>query len=154
MTIETLLPSDTFMTAAFDELLADVTNLRDQTKAQRPCDKDELKFWTAQANALNKAQYQWSQGVRPTSTGASWLMPSMSRPGALIHRLTKLGGIWICSCEGRRERSVSITSCSVSSSAPANWSCWRRMRRSGDSRRKSARPAQSICAARRKDDRR
>jgi len=99
MTIDTLLPSDHFMTAAFDELLSDVTNLLESTAAQKPLDRDELRFWKAQQNALNKAQYQWSQGVRPASSDAVWLMPSLSRPGALIHRLTRIGGIWMCSCE-------------------------------------------------------
>lgn len=99
MTTDTLLPSDAFITAAFDELLADVTNLLTSAQAQKPQDRDEVKFWKAQANALNKAQYQWSQGVRPAQQGAAWLVPSMSRAGGLIHRLTKTGGILVCSCE-------------------------------------------------------
>lgn len=94
-----ILPSDAFMTASFDELLLDVTNLLESTKAQRPTDRDELRFWKAQQNALNKAQYHWAAGVRPVWSDAAWLLPSASRPGALIHRLTKLGGIWMCSCE-------------------------------------------------------
>jgi hypothetical protein len=95
----TMLPADTFITAAFDELLADVTNLLTSAQAQKPQDKDEVKFWKAQANALNKAQHQWAQGVRPAQQGAAWLVPSMSRAGGLIHRLTKTGGILVCSCE-------------------------------------------------------
>jgi hypothetical protein len=95
----TLLPLDSFVGAAFDELLSDVTNLLTSAQAAKPQDKDELKFWKAQVNALNKAQYQWSQGVRPAQHGAAWLVPSMSRPGSLIHRLTKTGGILVCSCE-------------------------------------------------------
>lgn len=92
-------PADTFITAAFDELLSDVSGLLVSAQAQKPQDRDEVMFWKAQANALNKAQYQWSQGVRPAQSGPTWLMPSASRPGALIHRLTKQGGIVVCSCE-------------------------------------------------------
>jgi hypothetical protein len=99
MSDATLLPLDSFVTAAFDELLTDVANLIASTQAQKPLDRDELKFWRAQQNALNKAQYQWSQGVRPAQSGQAWLVPSMSRPGSLIHRLTKQGGILVCSCE-------------------------------------------------------
>jgi len=97
--MNTLLPSDSFITAAFDELLADVTGLLAGAQAQKPQDRDEVKFWKSQHNALTKAQYQWAQGVRPAYAGGAWLVPSASRPGALVHRLTKQGGILVCSCE-------------------------------------------------------
>jgi hypothetical protein len=86
------------MTAAFDELLADVTALLESTRAQKPLDRDELRFWSRQLNALNKAQYHWASGVRPIRCGACWLVPSASLGGALVYRLCQLGGIWICNC--------------------------------------------------------
>lgn len=92
------LPSDAHMTAAFDELLSDVTALLTSAKAQKPIDRDELKFWARQLNALNKAQYHWSNGVRPIRCGACWLIPSASLGGALVHRLCQLGHIWMCNC--------------------------------------------------------
>jgi len=93
------LPLDAHMTAAFDELLLDVTALLESTKAQKPLDRDELRFWSRQLNALNKAESYFVQGVRPVISGSAYLLASASRPGALIHRLTKVGGIVVCSCE-------------------------------------------------------
>ena len=92
------LPLDAHMTAAFDELLSDVTALLESTRAQKPLDRDELRFWSRQLNALNKSQYHWASGVRPIRCGACWLVPSASVGGALVHRLCQLGGIWICNC--------------------------------------------------------
>jgi hypothetical protein len=99
MNNDTLLPSDAFVTEAFAELITDVANLLDASRQQKPLDKEEIAFWQRQLNALNKAQYHYGLGVRPVKSGAAWLMPSISRPGALIHRLTKQGGIVVCSCE-------------------------------------------------------
>jgi hypothetical protein len=93
------LPADTFVTAALAELLDDVTNLLASAQAQKPCDKDEIGFWRRQLSALNKAESYWLQGVRPQLGGATYLLASASRPGALVHRLTKQGGIVVCSCE-------------------------------------------------------
>lgn len=99
MTILTTLPTDTFVTAALAELLDDVTNLLTSAQAQKPCDKDEIGFWRRQLSALNKAESYWLQGVRPQIAGDTYLLASASRPGALVHRLTKQGGIVVCSCE-------------------------------------------------------
>jgi hypothetical protein len=99
MTTLTQLPADTFVTAALAELLEDVTNLLASAQAQKPCDKDEIGFWRRQLSALNKAESYWLQGVRPQIAGATYLLASASRPGALVHRLTKQGGIVVCSCE-------------------------------------------------------
>lgn len=95
----TTLPSATFVSAAFAELLDDVTNLLESATAQKPRDTDEIGFWKRQLNALNKAEYHWNQGVRLVISGDTYLLPSASRPGALVHRLTKHGGIVVCSCE-------------------------------------------------------
>jgi hypothetical protein len=99
MDILQTLPTDTFVTAAFAELLEDVTNLLAAAQQSKPLDKDEIAFWKRQLNALNKAQYNWLQGVRLVRADAAYLLPSASRLGALVHRLTRVGGILICSCE-------------------------------------------------------
>lgn len=99
MTILQILPSDAFVTAAFKELLTDVTNLLTAAEQQKPLDKDEIGFWRRQLNALNKAEYNHTQGVRLVVSDAAYLLPSASRPGALVHRLTRHGGILVCSCE-------------------------------------------------------
>lgn len=95
----TILPSDSFITAAFAELLEDVQNLLSAAQAQKPNDKDEVGFWRRQYNALNKAQAYWLQGVRPQIAPDAYLLASASRPGALVHRLSRHGGIVVCSCE-------------------------------------------------------
>lgn len=95
----THLPTDSFVTAAFAELLEDVTNLLTAAQTQKPCDKAEVAFWRRQLNALNKAESYWVQGVRPTLSTNAYLLASASRLGALVHRLTKAGGIVVCSCE-------------------------------------------------------
>lgn len=95
----TTLPADSFVGAAFVELLEDVTNLLSAAQQQKPQDKAEIAFWRRQLNALNKAESYWAQGVRPTISGAAYLLASASRPGALVHRLTRQGGIVVCSCE-------------------------------------------------------
>lgn len=99
MTILSILPSDQFVTAAFAELLEDVTSLLTASQAQKPQDRDEISFWRRQLNALNKAEAYFAQGVRPQISGAAYLLASASRPGALVHRLVKQGGIVVCSCE-------------------------------------------------------
>lgn len=101
MTTLTILPSDAFVSAAFDELLTDVTNLLTAAQASKPLDRDEVTFWRRQYRAFVKAQYQWSIGVRPISADQAWLIPSASQPGSLIHRATQHGGIWVCDCDGR-----------------------------------------------------
>lgn len=61
MTI-TLLPTDAFVTAAFDELLSDVTSFLTAAQASTPLDRDEVKFWRGQQNALNRAAYTGQPG--------------------------------------------------------------------------------------------
>jgi hypothetical protein len=95
----TFLPTDTFVAQAFAELLEDVTSLLTAAQQQQPCDKEEVAFWRRQLNALNKAESYFAQGVRPTISGPAYLLASASRPGALVHRLTRQGGIVVCSCE-------------------------------------------------------
>jgi hypothetical protein len=94
-----ILPSDHFVSAACSELLEDVTNFLTAAQAQKPYDKDEIGFWRRQLNALNKAQHSYLDGVRPQIAGDTYLLSSASRPGALVHRLSKQGGIVVCSCE-------------------------------------------------------
>jgi hypothetical protein len=102
----TALPTDSFVTAAFAELLSDVTNLLTASQTQKPLDKEEVAFWRRQLNALNKAESYWTQGVRPVISGGAYLLASASRPGALIHRLTKQGGIALCSCEAGQKQQL------------------------------------------------
>ncbi len=106
MNILTILPSDHYISAAFAELLADVTNLLSAAQIQKPLDKDEISFWRRQLNALNKAELYWSQGVRPTMSGSTYLLASASRPGALVHRLSKIGSIAVCSCEAGQKQQL------------------------------------------------
>lgn len=106
MDILTTLPTDSFVTAAFAELLEDVTNLLTAAQASKPLDKDEVAFWRRQLNALNKAESYYLQGVRPVTSGSAYLLASASRPGALIHRLTRIGGIVVCSCEAGQKQQL------------------------------------------------
>lgn len=99
MTTLSTLPTDTFVSAAFAELLEDVTNLLAAAEQAKPLDKEEVAFWKRQLNALNKAESYFLAGVRPQISGDTYLLASASRPGALIHRLAKQGGIVVCSCE-------------------------------------------------------
>lgn len=99
MRILQILPQDTFVASAFKELLEDVTNLLTASEAQKPLDKEEIAFWRRQLNALNKAEYNHTQGVRLVVSDAAYLLPSASRPGALVHRMARHGGILVCSCE-------------------------------------------------------
>ncbi len=99
MDILTILPTDSFVVSAFAELLEDVTNLLSAAQTQKPCDKEEVVFWKRQLNALNKAEAYFVQGVRPTISNGAYLLASASRPGALIHRLSRVGSIVVCSCE-------------------------------------------------------
>lgn len=97
--ILTILPAESFVDAAFAELLKDVDNLLASAGAQRPQDKEELAFWRRQSSALNKAESYYRQGVALTLAPDAYLLPSASRPGALVHRLRRLGGVLVCDCE-------------------------------------------------------
>lgn len=95
----TILPSDSFVLQAFEELITDTQSLFDAATQSKPADKEEISFWRRQRNAFVNAQSDWLDGVRPTSTPSGYLFPSSSRPGALRHRCWQLGDIWVCSCE-------------------------------------------------------
>lgn len=94
MNILTTLPTDTFVTAAFAELLEDVTNLLAAADG-----RDETTFWRRQMTALNKAQYHFLAGVRPQLAEGAYLLPSASSSGLNVYRLTKLGGVLHCDCK-------------------------------------------------------
>lgn len=102
----TTLPMDSFVASAFAELLEDVTGLLSAAQTQKPCDKEEVAFWRRQLNALNKAECYFAQGVRPVISGQAYLLASASRPGALVHRLSKHGGIVVCSCEAGQKQQL------------------------------------------------
>lgn len=90
----TQLPTDTFVSAAFAELLEDVGNLFGAADG-----KDERTFWRRQLTALNKAQYHYLNGVRPQLADDAYLLPSASSSGLNVYRLTKLGGVLHCDCK-------------------------------------------------------
>jgi len=106
MSMLTTLPTDAFVNAAFAELLEDVTNLLTAAQTQKPADKQEISFWRRQLNALNKAESYYLAGVRPQLATVSYFVASASRPGALIHRLTYVGGIVQCSCEAGQKQQL------------------------------------------------
>jgi hypothetical protein len=95
---------DTFIAQALEEFVTDTARLLTAAQAHPqaktdPDIKDEIKFWRAQHNAFVKAQHYFLNGVRLTATATGYTIPSASRPGALIHRLYKVGEVWACSCE-------------------------------------------------------
>jgi hypothetical protein len=65
--------------------------------------KDEIKFWRAQHNAFVKAQHYFLHGRRLTPTPSGFTVESASRPGATVHKLSKTGEIWTCSCEAGQQ---------------------------------------------------
>jgi hypothetical protein len=95
---------DTFIAAALEDFVVDTANLLAAAEKQKPRDADvldEIRFWRAQRNAFVKAQHYFAQGVRLSQTASGYTVPSASRPGALVHRLYKVGDVWDCSCEAR-----------------------------------------------------
>jgi hypothetical protein len=94
MTILTTLPTDTFVVAAFAELLEDVGNFLSTADG-----KDERAFWRRQQTALNKAQYHFLNGVRPQVADGAYLMPSASSSGLMVYRLVTRGGVVECDCK-------------------------------------------------------
>lgn len=97
---------DTFISQALEEFVADTQNLLDaalrSTEPKRSADVlDEIRFWKGQRNAFTKALHYFGQGVRLAAHAGAYTVPSASRPGALVHRLSKTGDIWLCSCEAR-----------------------------------------------------
>ena len=92
---------DTFIAAALEEFVTDTARLLDAARQQKPLDRDEIAFWRAQSNAFVKAQTYFLNGTRLTATPSGYTVPSASRPGCLIHRCYRVGGIWHCTCEAR-----------------------------------------------------
>jgi hypothetical protein len=95
---------DTFISQALEEFVTDTHNLLTTTQARPDARTDEdvkaeIKFWKAQHNAFVKAQTYFLNGRRLTQTPSGYTVESASRPGALIHRMYKVGEVWGCSCE-------------------------------------------------------
>jgi len=90
---------DTCIARALEEFVTETQTLFDASLAQHLVDKDEIRFWRAQRNAAVKAQSYYLAGVRLTQTPTGYTVPSASRPGALVHRMYRVGGVWACSCE-------------------------------------------------------
>jgi hypothetical protein len=88
-------PSPDHIIAALESLLDTAQRAYDSTDRS---DKEERAFWRRQRNAFINAQADVLAGRLPLVSGAAYLMPSASRPGA-YHRCYREGGIWLCSCE-------------------------------------------------------
>lgn len=90
----TTLPTDSFVAAAFAELLEDVTNLL------RAADgRDERTFWRRAADGAEQGAVSLSERRAPAPHGRCLLLPSATSRGLLVYRLTKLGGILTCDCQ-------------------------------------------------------
>lgn len=90
---------DAYTAAALEAYTEEAQRLLDQALAQKERDQDEISYWRAQLRAFTKALHYFSNGVRLTPTPTGYTLPSASRPGAVVHRLWRVGGIWHCSCE-------------------------------------------------------
>jgi hypothetical protein len=95
---------DAFIAAALEEFVTDTHNLLTTTLARPDAKTDEdvkaeIKFWRAQHNAFVKALHYFLNGRRLTQTPSGYTVESASRPGALVHRMYKVGEVWGCSCE-------------------------------------------------------
>jgi len=53
------------------------------------------KAAAARQRAASKAAYLIAEGLRPRKVGAWWLVPSATRPGAVVHRVVD----GVCDCE-------------------------------------------------------
>lgn len=93
-----ILPQDTFVMQALNELITDTQNLLDAAGQAKPIDQEELKFWRRQRNAYVNAQGDWLSGLRPQPTETGYILRSASHPGE-THRAWQVGGIWTCSCK-------------------------------------------------------
>src|SRR5262245_8815625 len=96
MTTPFTFPTDAAMLAAFESILDQLDTERRQAD---PKDKAEQAYWRSQHNGFAKAFRHFRAGVRPDYTGESYLLTSATRPGAVVHRVRLVGGIWLCSCE-------------------------------------------------------
>ena len=106
-TPEFFLPAD-LVAAALEELMQrckdQIDRLARQPKQGDPDVREESKFWLSQYKAFTKASFYWAKGVRPTvSPSGSYLIPSASRPGAVVHEVQRHGGVWVCgpTCEAK-----------------------------------------------------
>lgn len=89
-------PPDTTIDAAFEQILDQIDTARRLADQK---DKEELTYWRSQHNGFAKAQAHWVDGIRPSYTGAAYLVRSATRPDAIVHRVRQAGGVWLCSCE-------------------------------------------------------
>lgn len=80
--------------AAFDQTLDQLDTARRAAE-----DKEEIAYWRNQHNGFAKAAQHYADGVRARWTGASYLVRSATRPDSVVHRIRRMGGIWLCSCE-------------------------------------------------------
>lgn len=82
----------------------EIAALRQQPEQGEPTVKDEIRFYTSQLRAFERALGYWLRGVRPVHTpGGAWLIPSGSHGGAVQHHCEKQGHLWICgpTCEAQ-----------------------------------------------------
>lgn len=85
-----------------EDYIAEIQTHLDEALKLRPIDdetKAEVAFWRAQRNAFTKALHNFQRGYRLTPTPSGYTVPSASRPGALVHYLSRLGEVWTCTCE-------------------------------------------------------
>ena len=87
-------PTDAAMLAAFESIL---DQLDTERRHADPKDKAELTYWRNQHNSFAKAFANYRSGARPDFTGSSYLVTSATRP--IVHRVRRVGEIWLCSCE-------------------------------------------------------
>lgn len=97
----TILPPAHLIASALEELAqrcADhLAGLAQQTEQGDPTVRDERAFWLKQQRAFDKALHYWLSGVRPTrAPSGDWLIPSGSQGGAVVHRVSRHGGVWVC----------------------------------------------------------
>lgn len=90
---------DPYIAAALDDLVNEVQAQLDGAHEAKPIDQEEIAFWKRQRNAFVKAQTYFIEGTRLVETPSGYNVASASRPGALVHRIYKVGEIWTCSCE-------------------------------------------------------
>lgn len=102
---EGLPPADLVVAALEDAIVRIESTLR-TLKAQpaqgEPDAAQEAAYFRRQLNAYNRAMHYFLTGVRPVYAGRDvWLIPSGSRAGAVVHRVTRQGGVWLCgpTCE-------------------------------------------------------
>lgn len=93
----TTLPTDAFVSQAFTELLADVSNLLESARGS------DAAFWRTQHRALTDARRYYDAGARPVRDGDTYRLPSEARPDLPVYRLVRVRGIARCDCiAGRR----------------------------------------------------